>query len=171
MAKQYCNTEKRVRDPLEDVTDIIPVNKKTVLSAACSSDASIPDCNSSETALTSFASPKLINPMEELKKLKEKMEEIAEGIKNKQKEINNMLLMHKSLENEMGKIYAKTQEDKFQEYMRLEKIFSEKKLETVEIEKKNSELRNEQQQIITSLDSLRTTLFQIAQAIPPKPTN
>jgi len=54
-----------------------------------------------------------------------------------------MLMEHRALELEMSEIYQRTQEDKYNEYMRLEKDICEKKAEMLDLEKKNCDLKKD----------------------------
>lgn len=112
-------------------------------------------------------SSKHVNPIEELKKRKVRSEALKESMREKQNDLTKMLMEHRALELEMSDIYQRTQEDKYNEYMRMEKDISEKKAESLDLDKKNSDLRKEHQQLTNCLETLKATLLQIAEAIKP----
>ena len=116
-------------------------------------------------------SSKHVNPIEELKKKKAICEALTENMREKQKEVTKMLMEHRALELEMSEIYQRTQEDKYNEYMRLEKDICEKKAEMLDLEKKNCDLKKDHQQLTTCLETLKATLLQIAEAIKPTVNN
>jgi chromosome segregation ATPase len=116
---------------------------------------------------SSKPSSKHVNPMEELNKKKAICEALTENMREKQKEVTKMLMEHRALELEMSEIYERTQKDKYNEYMRLEKDICEKKAEMLDLEKKNCDLKKDHQQLTTCLETLKATLLQIAEAIKP----